>query len=81
MKNNRLIVDDTEYVIDSAYIDGAKSFRERVPFMFNPHNTMTDKYSAWDYGHANDAENLHIVGGIDVITAPRNGTVYRITMG
>lgn len=81
MMNNRLIVDDMEYVLDSAYIAGAKSFRERIPFMFNPHNTLSDKHDAWDYGHANDSEGLHIVDGVDVTMAPRNGTVYRITTG
>lgn len=81
MKNNRLIVDDMEYVIDSTYIDGAKSFRERVPFSYNPHSRLSDKNYSWDYGHTNDAEGFHLVDGIDVINAPRNGTTYRITTG
>lgn len=77
-ENNRLIIDDTEYVLNSVYIDGAKSFREGVPFVFNPHGSLSDKNSAWDYGHTNDSEGLHVVNGVDVILAPRNGTVYRI---
>lgn len=81
VKNNRLIVDDMEYVIDVAYMYGACGRRDNIPWRCNPFSTMSDKNSQWDYGHTNEDEGFHMVDGVDIIRAPRNGTVYRIVTG
>lgn len=81
MKNNRLIVDDMEYVLDVAYLYGTHARRDNIPWACNPFSAMSDKNSQWDYGHTNEDEGFHVVDGVDIIMAPRNGTVYRIVTG
>lgn len=79
MRNNRLIVDDTEYVLDVAYRRGALDRRNNIPWSCNPFSSMSDKNSQWDYGHSNEDSGLHYVNNVDVIVASQNGTVYKIT--
>lgn len=78
MKNNKLIIGDTEYVLDAAYRLGASERRWGIPYVNNPYGTLSDKNSQWDYGHTNEDAGFHTVDGVDLVNAVRNGTVYRI---
>ncbi len=76
---NTLLIDDTEYPIDAAYVVGARAFRRHTPVNCNPHSTMSDRYSQWDAGHTHEAAGLHLVDGIDVIETGRVGRQFVTT--
>lgn len=78
MQNNRLVINDTEYVLDAAYRRGAHACRDHIPYSYNPHHTMSDQNSQWNYGHENEDVGMHVVDGVDIILATRNGTTYHV---
>lgn len=78
MKNNRLIIDDTEYELDGAYLDGALAMRRGVPWICNPHKEKSMRFDQWDYGHVNESARFHTSSSeVDVILAVRNGETFR----
>jgi len=76
MKNNILLIGDTQYEVSDAYRDGALAMRARTPSVCNPHPGDTQFADDWSYGHDNEAEGVHSVKGVDVITAPHTGTMF-----
>lgn len=73
MKNNSLVIHDSRYELNSAYLAGAMAMRRRIPNNCNPHEHSTQKHLDWDAGHVNESACEHIRFGIDVISAKRNG--------
>lgn len=78
MKCNTLIVSDTEYRISTAYANGAKAMRNRIPWNCNPHREYTSSHEEWNYGHVNESAGVHSCDGVDVITAKRTGAIFRV---
>ena len=78
-RNNTLIVGDTGYDVSKAYAEGALAMRRGIPWDCNPHRDGTQSNLDWDYGHVNESDNVHrLANGVDIITAKRTATVYRL---
>lgn len=76
MKNNKLIVGDTEYEIDQAYRDGAEAARKGRPWMSDRYPGHETKSDQWNYGHTNEADGMHIQHGVDVIESKATGAIF-----
>lgn len=78
MKNNVIVIGDSEYVMSQAYLNGARAFRRGTPFSCNPHAFDSDAHNAWDWGHTHEAAGEHFRFGQDLITAKRNGVRFEL---
>lgn len=77
-KNNTLVVHDTEYEMNAAYLAGAQAFRDNVPNSCNPYRHLSQSHDFWDYGHVNESADEHFRFGRDVLTAPRDGSRFEM---
>lgn len=79
MKNNRLVINDTEYILDADYRRGALARRDNFPWALGALEVKSDAaLEQWDRGHENEDQGFHVVDGTWIIVAPRNGTVYHV---
>lgn len=78
MKNNTIVIGDSEYVMTQAYLNGALALRRSVPYSCNPHTHGTQAHDDWDWGHTHDAAGEHFRYGKDLITVKRNGSRFEI---
>lgn len=73
---NTLVIHDTIYEINDAYIRGAHDARRNVPYHCNPYRYGTQQADDWDYGHTHEFAHEHTRFGLDVITAPPTGREF-----
>jgi hypothetical protein len=78
MKNNTVVIGDSEYVMNQSYLAGAQAFRNSVPCNCNPHTYGTQAHDDWDWGHTHDSAGEHFRFGKDLITVTRNGSRFEI---
>jgi len=79
-QNNKLILGDSLYELDAAYLEGANAMRSRIPYDRNPHEEGTTEADQWDYGHVNESAGEHIREDIDVVAAKRTGRTFKETV-
>jgi hypothetical protein len=75
-KLNTLLVGDTLYELGPYYRDGARACRSETPFWANPHRDGSQRHYDWAAGHDNEAAELHIAAGVDVIEAAPEGREF-----
>lgn len=73
LTSNCLLINDTEYNISAAYIEGATAMREGISYKHNPHNTNSMAYDSWNDGHSNESAGEHIRFGGDVLAVSGKG--------
>lgn len=78
-KVNQLLCSDTVYDLSEAYRSGARACRSETPFWSNPHGDGSQRHADWSAGHDNEAADLHLVDGIDVIEAAPVGKTFTAT--
>lgn len=81
MKNNIIVVHDSEYVMNQAYLNGAQAFRRSVPWNCNPHREDSEAHEAWSNGHVNDSAGEHYRFGKDLVAVSRNGARFEMDPG
>jgi hypothetical protein len=67
--------DGDTHEINLAYIMGAKTARGQEAEYSRPYHDRNDP-AAWDAGKANELAGLHVVDGVDVITASPSGICF-----
>lgn len=55
MSKKILVLDDTQYEIDSFYLEGVAAFQQSIPWACNPYKDRSHRYSQWEYGHTNES--------------------------
>lgn len=78
MKNNVIVIGDSEYVMSQAYLNGAQAFRRGTPVSCNPHAFDSQNNEDWDNGHTNDSVGEHFRFGQDLVSAPRKGSRFEL---
>lgn len=73
---NQLLCGDTLYDLTEAYRAGARACRSETPFWANPHRENSQRHADWAAGHDNEAAELHLVDGLDVIEAAPCGKTF-----
>jgi len=74
---NLLIIGDTQYTLDTFYIQGALAMRNAVPCTANPYRSFSGRHDQWNYGHDNEAACEHVRFGADVLAEYPEGKVVR----
>ncbi len=72
---NLLIIGDTQYTLDSFYIQGALAMRNSVPYSANPYRSFSGRHDQWNYGHENENAGEHVRFGVDVLSELPRGRV------
>ena len=78
MPNNTLVVHDTEYEMNAAYLRGAQAMRDSVPNGCNPYRFGSAAHDQWDYGHVNESVGEHLRYGEDLLAAPKRGLRFEM---
>ena len=79
MKNNTLLIGDTCYELNKAYIEGALALRNNISYHLNPYSLYHNEYNyaQWSSGHCHEDTGCHLINGVDVLLAKKNGTEFR----
>lgn len=78
MRNNTIVVHDSEYLMNKSYREGAMAFRHSVPWSCNPYRDGTSAYDGWDSGHVNESAGEHFRFGQDLVMAPLTGARFEM---
>lgn len=55
MTKKTIVIDDSQYEVDSFYLEGVDAFQRSVPWACNPYRDRSRRYEQWDYGHTNES--------------------------
>lgn len=75
MRNNTIVIGDTDYVVTAAYKEGALAMRKQIPWSCCPHSG--ERRDAWKNGHCNESGVEHIRFGKDLVSQPKQGIFFR----